>query len=88
MDHEIEKAYCVESAKMDMALHCNHTLWNAVSAGDMVMDGSYTISWTVIHFLVVIFHIRAISPSTKCSCVHESDGSVYNVPLNMYIENI
>ena len=24
---------------MAMALHCTHTLWNAVSAGDMVMDG-------------------------------------------------
>jgi len=30
---------------MAMALHCTHILWNAVSAGDMVMDGSCTISW-------------------------------------------
>ena len=30
---------------MAMALHYIHTLWNAVSAEDMVMDGSCTISW-------------------------------------------
>ena len=28
---------------MAMALHYTHTLCNAVSAGDMVMDGSYPI---------------------------------------------
>ena len=43
--HKIEKVNCVESVKMAMALHYTHTLWNAVSAGDMVMDGSCTISW-------------------------------------------
>ena len=30
---------------MATALHYTHTLWNAVSAGDMVMDGDYTIFW-------------------------------------------
>ena len=34
---------------MIMALHYTHTLWNAVSAGDVVMDWSCTngtgISW-------------------------------------------
>ena len=29
---------------MTMALHYTHTLWNAVGVGDMVMDGSCTIS--------------------------------------------
>ena len=28
-----------------MVLHYAHTLRNAVSAGDMVMDGSYTTTW-------------------------------------------
>ena len=32
---------------MAMALHYTHTLWNAVSAGDMVMDGSCTISFPI-----------------------------------------
>ena len=40
-----ENVNCVGSVKMAMALHYTHTLWNAVSAGDMVMDGSCTISW-------------------------------------------
>ena len=31
------------SVKMATALHYTHTLWNAVSAGDMDMDGSCTI---------------------------------------------
>ena len=30
---------------MAMALHYTHILWNAVSAGDMVMVRSCTISW-------------------------------------------
>ena len=30
---------------MAMVLHYTHTLWNAVSAGDMGMDGSCTTSW-------------------------------------------
>ena len=30
---------------MAMALHYIHMLCSAVSAGDMVMDGSCTISW-------------------------------------------
>ena len=36
-----EKVNCGESVKMTMALHYTriYTLWNAVSAGDMVMDG-------------------------------------------------
>ena len=38
------EVHCVEGVRMAMALHCTHTLWNAVSAGDMVMDGSCTIS--------------------------------------------
>ena len=42
VDHLIVKAHCVESVKMAMALHYTHTLWNAVSAGDKVMDGSCT----------------------------------------------
>ena len=45
VDHWIEKVNCVESVKMAMALHYTHTLWNAVSAGDTVMDGSCTFSW-------------------------------------------
>ena len=40
-----EKVSCVESVKIAMALHYTHTLWNAVSAGDMVMDGPCTFSW-------------------------------------------
>ena len=54
----------MESAKA-MALHYTHTLWSAVSAGGMVMDGSCTFSWnpiTVMYFLVVIFHVRATFP--------------------------
>ena len=47
MDHYIEKVHFVESVKMAMALHCTHILLNAVSAGDMVMDGSCTIPWNV-----------------------------------------
>ena len=30
---------------MAMVLDYTHTLWNAVSAGDMVTDGSCTIFW-------------------------------------------
>ena len=41
----IEKARYVEIVKMATALHYTHTLWNVVSAGDMGMDGSCTISW-------------------------------------------
>ena len=33
------------SAKISMVLHDTFTLWNAVSAGDMVMDGPCTIFW-------------------------------------------
>ena len=39
------KAYYVESVKMAMAPQSTLTLWNVVSAGDMVMDGSCTIFW-------------------------------------------
>ena len=39
------EVHCVRSVKMAMVLHCTRTLWSAVSAGDMVMDGSCTISW-------------------------------------------
>ena len=35
----------MEGVKMVMELHYTNTLWNAASAGDMVMDGSCTISW-------------------------------------------
>ena len=81
----------MESAKA-MALHYTHTLWSAVSAGGMVMDGSCTFSWnpiTVMYFLVVIFHVRATSPLS--ALVFMSQIVVYtkrlNVPLHMYIEN-
>ena len=48
MGHYIEKAHCVESVKMAMGLHYTHTLWNAVSAGEVVMDGSCTffLNWS------------------------------------------
>ena len=79
-------------ANMAMALHHTHTLWNAVSAGDMVMDGSCTISWNVsmMYCLVVNFHIRATS-SPLSALVFMSQTVVYtiqvNVPLYMHIEN-
>ena len=38
------KSKCAESVKVAMALHYTHTLWNAVSARNVVMDGSCTIS--------------------------------------------
>ena len=39
-------AFAFYSHVMDiLVLHYAHTLWNAVSAGDMVMDGSSTTSW-------------------------------------------
>ena len=39
--------YCVEGVSMAMAFHYTYTLCSAVSAGDMVMDGSCTISWNL-----------------------------------------
>ena len=90
------KTHYAESVKMAMALHYTHILWNAVSAGDMVMDGSCTISVlelfpiTVMYFLVVIFHIRATS-SPLSALVFMSQILVYtirlNAPLHMYIVN-
>ena len=78
---KLEKADCVGSVKMTMTLHCTHTLWNTVIVGDMAM--AYFLELfpiTVMHFLVVVFHIRATSSplSTECSCVHESNCSVRN----------
>ena len=78
--------------KMDTVLHCTHTLWNAVSAGGMVMDGSYFLELfpiAVMYFLV-IFHLRATS-SPLSALVFMSQIIVYtvrlNVPFHMYIEN-
>ena len=83
----------MKSVKMDTVLHCTHTLWNAVSAGDMVMDGSYFLELfpiAVMCFLVVIFHVRATS-SPLSALVFVSQIIMYtirlNVPLHMYIEN-
>ena len=39
------EGHCVGSVKISMLLHYTLTLWNAVSAGDMVMDGPCTIFW-------------------------------------------
>ena len=76
-----------------MVLHYAHTLWNAISAGDMVMDGSSTTSWnfyhflellpmTVMYFLVVVFHITATS-SPLSALVFMSQTVVYTIRLNV-----
>ena len=81
---------------MAMALHYTHTLWNAISAGDM-HGYEWVLSFflklfpiTVMYLLVVIFHIRATS-SPLSALVFMSQIVVYtirlNVPLHMYIEN-
>ena len=67
---------------MAMALHYTHTLWNAVSAGDMVMDGLVLFPGTVPNNCAVLSgddlpHKSHLLP-TECPCVHESDCSVHN----------
>ena len=71
----------MRSVRTATALHCTHTLWNAVSAGDMVMDGLVLFPGTLPNNCDVLSggdlsHKSYLLP-TECPCVHESDYSVH-----------
>ena len=61
---------------MAMALHYIHTLWNAVSAGDVVMDGCCTIYCDVLSGGDLPHKGHLLT--AECPCIHESDCSLHN----------
>ena len=68
---------------MAMVLHYTHTLWDAVSVGDMVMDGFVLFPRTFPNNCDVctggdLPHKSHLLP-TECPCVHESRESSENV---------
>ena len=67
---------------MAMVLHYIHTPLNALSAGDMVMDGLVLFSRTVPNNYDVLsggdLPCKSYLLPTKCPCVHESDYCVHN----------
>ena len=66
---------------MAMALHYIHTLWNAVSVGDMVTDGLLfpgTLSNSCDVYSGGDLPRKSHLLSTECPSIHESDCSVHN----------